>query len=181
MRSTLGIVVLLVGLLPGWARPEEPAAIRVVVWPALPLLVAHRMIDRYGPPDEVYYDRLIWSSHWPWKKIIVRSAALAAPLEQVVDYHVPADKLRPLTLFTRSLVVNAEQGELSVHSDREDINRLTLNLADDIISGRKTPQEARKFFLKIMELSAAGKTSPYTQRLLFKTLPTPPASRMERF
>ena len=194
MKPSKGLFLALLGLSLAWPKRSGAAealasssaaahpSVRVIIWPALPLLLAHRMIDKYGPPDEVYADRLIWRPHWPWKRIVVSSASPSAPLEQVVDYRVPPGKLPALAGFSRGLVVYAEQGELAARGDREEVNRLSLNLADDIVAGRVSPQEARRFFQRVMQLSTAGKSSPYLQRLLFKKLPAQsPPSRMERF
>lgn len=172
------------------ARPKAAPAhdrvvrvgVQVVVWPAESLLVAHLMIHRYGRPEEVHADRLVWRSRWPWKRIVVSAGSRAKPLEQVVAYRVPADKLQDLGRFSRRLLVDQARGELSSLSDREDYNRLALNLADEVVRGRRTPEQARRFFVRTVRLSLAGKDGPYTKRLFIAPpLMYPPPSRLERF
>jgi hypothetical protein len=172
----------------GWpialAGPDEAVHLKVwvAVWSVQSIAVARLMIGRYGQPEEVHSDRMVWLDRWPWKRIVVSAEASQTPLEQVVDYRVPEGKLRDLQRFSPNLRVDAEQRELSSSSDREDYNRLALNLADDVVGGRLTPAQAKRFFEQTVRLSSAGKSSPYTKRLFFVTLPeeADPA-RLERF
>jgi hypothetical protein len=53
-------------------------------------------------------------------------------------------------------------------SHSEALNRLSLNLADDVAAGRRSPQDADRFFLRTVRLRAAGKSSPYLDQLLFE-------------
>jgi len=148
-------------------RPVVEAA----AWPAVSLLAAHLMIEKYGPPQDVFQDRIEWVSCWPWKRIVVSAAVPSAPLEQVIDYYVPDERLGDLARYPHGLVVYPNQGEIAARSESESLNRLNLNLAHDIVTGRRTPEEASRFFNKTLELSAAGKTSPYMERLLFEVAP----------
>jgi hypothetical protein len=168
----------------GQRRADEPVRfnVRVVQWPAASLLAAQSIIERYGQPEEVHADRMVWLAHWPWKRIVVSAGSPQAPLEQIVAYSVPKDKLQDLERFSRNLLVDKTRGELSFLSDREDYNRLALNLADDVVRGRRTSEQARRFFEEAIRLSLAGKSSPYMKTLLFEPLPVEPRpSRLERF
>ncbi|HAM36563.1 MAG TPA: hypothetical protein DEB40_14725 [Elusimicrobia bacterium] len=186
MKTRIEIAILLSALFllavykaDQWTRgsgisPEAPAAQalrQVARWPAFAQLVAQMMIEKYGPPQDVFQDRIEWVSCWPWKRIVVSAAVPSAPLEQVIDYYVPDERLGDLARYPHGLVVYPNQGEIAARSESESLNRLNLNLAHDIVTGRRTPEEASRFFNKTLELSAAGKTSPYMERLLFEVAP----------
>jgi hypothetical protein len=125
------------------------------------------MVEKYGPPEWIQPGRLEWGTRWPWKRISVDVARPSRPLEQVVDYDVPTSKVGDLRRFPHGLIVYYEEGELAARSDREELNCLTLNLADDIVSGRMTPAQADGFFRSAVRLAAAGKSSAYMDRLIF--------------
>ena len=47
------------------------------------------------------------------------------------------------------------------------MNFLALNLADEIATGKRSVEEARDFYARVETLSRAGKSSAYTENLLF--------------
>jgi hypothetical protein len=116
--------------------------------------------------------RLQWNGVWPWKNIVVQNLP-QPPLQQIVTYRIPADKIGALRKFIHGPLVYPDENELVARDDSEDINRLSLNLADDIAAGRRSPEDAEQFFLRTVRLRAAGKSSPYTERLLFEEPPVP--------
>jgi hypothetical protein len=59
------------------------------------------------------------------------------------------------------------RNELSFRSDSEKKNFLALNLADEIISNWKDADSARQAFAEAVNLSRAGKSSPYMEGLRF--------------
>ncbi|MDD5655993.1 MAG: hypothetical protein PHF00_01905 [Elusimicrobia bacterium] len=136
--------------------------------PASRRLVA-LMIEKYGPPSRISAERVVWGRRGPWKRIAV-SRASARPLEQVVEYAVPESRSAQLRRFGRGLtVIDPAKGELGAASDRESRNVLALNLAYDIATGRRTPEQAGRFYDSTLRLAAAGKSSPYLERLMFPT------------
>ena len=177
MKKTIAIGVLTAGLLAGgiygslqWAavaRQEgvDRALTETAHWAPAARLSARRMVERYGPPDQVSPFRLRWDEPWPWKRIVVQDEP-RAPLEQVLAYPVPPDKAEALRRFPHGLRVYADEGALGARSDSEDLNRLSLNLAADIVSGRTTPEAANSFYVRTTRLRAAGKSSLTLQRLL---------------
>ena len=88
-------------------------------------------------------------------------------LQQTVGYIVPADKINDLARFNNLIEVSQTAGELSVCSDSEKRNFLTMNLADKIVTGKLSVEEARVAFAKISRLAMAGKSSPDMQGLRF--------------
>ncbi len=64
--------------------------------------------------------------------------------------------------------MNRTDGEISAKCDFEGANFLALNLAHDIITGKKTVQAARDFYTKaIKEFVLDKKTSPYMKSFQF--------------
>jgi len=136
-------------------------------WDQPSRLEARLTVEKYGPPQVVWSDRFEWRSRGPWKRIVVSALGLD-PLEEVIDYKVPADRLQELARFTHGLRLYPGQGEVAACGDQESLNYLALNLADDIAAGRRTAAQANSFFLSAVELAVAGKSSPYLEGLLFK-------------
>jgi hypothetical protein len=144
-------------------------------WPQLPQMLAMAMLEEYGEPSLMEEDALVWLNNGPWLRTIVyRTAqyhASAAPdkdyLQQIIGYGIPAGKVSDLKLFDKRIEVYPTEGELSSCSDSERSNYLALNLAHEIIRGKKSARDARKFYDRTSRLAAAGKSSPYTEGLLW--------------
>lgn len=153
----------------------------VAAWPARPRLGAVEMIDKYGLPQEASSQRLIWHNPGPFKRIAVMN--LETPhdfplphvdyIEHTIAYDVPLDKVRDLIDFDASSTINRTVGELSARCDLEGHNVLTLNLDHDIVTGRKTVQEARKAFGDLVGEDVRGKHPAYVEGLQFTPGRTP--------
>jgi hypothetical protein len=48
------------------------------------------------------------------------------------------------------------------------MNYLALNLANDIVTGKRSVEDARAFYAKTAKAFKSGEKHPYTQRLQFK-------------
>ncbi|MFI5361927.1 MAG: hypothetical protein ACHQ49_08165 [Elusimicrobiota bacterium] len=152
------------------ARPalRTPEAV-VESWPLLPRSAALMLISKYGEPTRFEDDSLIWEGNGPWKKTVVHRAAPRSflgfrgknILEQSISYAVPNDQLAALDSFEKNLRYDEKEGELSSTSESEKRNYLTLNLAAEIIAGKRTVDEARDFSMRMINLSEAGKAAPY--------------------
>jgi hypothetical protein len=144
------------------------------------------MIEKYGRPDRVDTTRVVWEKKGPWTRIVVwddmgaRQLDMSADnnLEEIVAYLVPEEKRRAVEGFSRRLKVSADGAQLSSRSVSEGRNFLGLNLADEIIRGVKTPDEAKVFEAATLQLADAGKSSPYMTGLLFQAPPLPSTTRM---
>jgi hypothetical protein len=128
----------------------------------------------YGPPSQVRYSRLVWDDKGPWKRIAVwdvnpyydsSSGSGADNLEQTIAFPVTPAASGLLTRFSGRIHVSKDGTELSSRATTEEENFLTLNLACEVASGSREPEQARVFFQRTMELSASGKSSPYLQGL----------------
>ncbi len=62
-------------------------------------------------------------------------------LTQYVDYPVPAAKASDLLAFDGSVILDRTAGQVGARCDHEAYNTLTLNLAGEIIEGRRTVAE----------------------------------------
>ncbi|MDQ3039385.1 MAG: hypothetical protein M3R16_06265 [Pseudomonadota bacterium] len=145
-------------------------------WPKTPREVAMKMIGKYGQPNEVTPTMLMWHGNGPWKHTMVFKQEVQhnfpGPhtdlLQQVIDYKVPLDKYDDLAMYDGSVVVERTNGVMSARCDLEEANFLALNLANDVATGKRTVDGARKFYADtIMAFKKGGKPA-YTQSLLFK-------------
>jgi len=149
----------------------------IAKWSERPRLGATQMIAKYGMPQDVTAEKLVWHNPGPFKRIAVMN--LTTPhdfpmphvdyLEHTITYDVPQDKVGDLVEFDGSSTINRTVGELSARCDLEGHNVLTLNLDHDIVTGKKTVQEARTAFGVIVGEDVTGKHPPYVEALQFKT------------
>jgi len=160
---------------------DAPQAETVIAsWPQGPLKVAMMMIDKYGQPDESTSSMLIWRNNGPWKKSVVHRDEIphsfptphSDVLEQVISYKVPLDKFNDLAKFDGSVIAKRTKGELSSSSDREEMNFLAVNLARDIVEGKRSVEDARKYHAQAARTTLAGKESAYMKNLSFSTIGT---------
>lgn len=122
---------------------------------------------------------LAWMDAGPWKMIHVSKAETKHSfpiehtdmLEQVISYQVPADKFDELAAFDGSVVADRTQGLLSARCDMEANNFLALNLAHDVISEKKSVEEARKAYADIVKEKMNGGNPEYMQKLMFEQQP----------
>lgn len=135
------------------------------------------MVERYGPPDEIRDDRVVWTGKGPWARIevhdemgfVTKDSDGQANLEETVRYRVPEDKRPALAAFDEGLTVSRDGERLSARSVSEEDNVLALNLADKIVRGELDPRQARVAYRRALRLRDAGKSVPETQALLFET------------
>lgn len=145
-------------------------------WAETPRLAARLMMTRYGPPDVVGMSRLIWHGNGSWKRTIVRDLPRLyggaadedlGVIEQTVSYSLTPDHAAALRPFGGRLAFDAAAMEMSSRSDREEVNCLRLNLANDVLRGVLNGQDAKAAYARILELEASGKSVSYMQGLTF--------------
>ena len=141
-------------------------------WPVRSRALAESLLQEYGIPEESTPTRLTWKGRRPWSRISVDRDALdsAHPsgVLQTVAYEVPLKRWRALGWFDRGVDYDPIKRELIARTDGEPTNYLALNLADEIVRGKRTAEEARAFYDETASLAASGKSSPYMKRLLFR-------------
>ena len=133
-----------------------------------------KMMDEYGSPNRIEGKRVVWEKKGPWKRIAVwdgmdnyGSFVGTDNIEQTIAYSVPQNKRDAVSDFHEQVAISADGSELSARSSSEERNFLALNLADEIIRGVRTPDEARSFYVLTLRLADAGKTSVYMKGLRF--------------
>jgi hypothetical protein len=140
-------------------------------------LLAAKLTQEYGPADSVVSDRLIWTDKGPWKRITLWRVGPASEmgsqvLEQTVSYPVLPERARLLGEFSPDVKVSDDGAALSARGPSEELNSLTLNLAQQVVAGRLSPEQARALYKKTVRLQASGKNSPMLQGIQFS--PRPP-------
>ncbi len=145
-------------------------------WPNRPKLGAEQMLAKYGIPQEATSEQLIWHNQGPYRRITVTKSEdhhdFPKPhmdyMEHTISYAVPAEKADALSAYDGSLTFDRTRGEMSARCDLEGHNILTLNLAHDIVTGKKSADEARKAFGENVVADTQGKYPPYTTALQFE-------------
>jgi hypothetical protein len=145
-------------------------------WPEESAEVAREAIGMYGTPNEVAEGRLVWHNVGPWKRVIAYREVVhhnfpmphIDVLEGFIDYRVPPERMDDLARFTGSLYVDRTRGEMSAKCDKEGANFLSINLAHDIVTGRRTVEEARRFYGEAMQATMAGNPPPEVQGFQFQ-------------
>ncbi len=148
-------------------------------WKEQPRAVAQSMMKKYGAPQEVTGQRLVWHNNGPWKRTVLINEEIDHDfpmphkdmLRQVVNYSVPPDKFDELAAYDGSVIVDRTRGEISARCDKEPANLIALNLAHGIVTGKHSVEEARKMYAEQIVAFATGQPAPLATRLTF----TPPA------
>ncbi|HKQ38972.1 MAG TPA: hypothetical protein VJ063_12915, partial [Verrucomicrobiae bacterium] len=141
-------------------------------WKSGPQQLARTLISKYGPPQEVTPQRLVWHNNTPWKRTTVLNQEVAHNfpkphndmLEQTVSLRVSGEQVRDITTFNGSLLVDRTRGEISARCDSEEANLAAINLVYEILSHIKTPEEARSDYAETL---LQGKNQDYKTKLLF--------------
>jgi len=145
-------------------------------WPMKPKEAVQMLVSKYGLPNEITTSQVMWHNNGVWKHTIVYRDEVPHSfpkphtdfLEQVIAYRVPADKFDDLAAYDGSVIVERTKGEISARCDKEELNMLALNLANDVITGKRTVNQARSFYADTAKAFLdKGELRPYTQALQF--------------
>jgi hypothetical protein len=168
---------------PAQVSPEAAAWVQknLVGWPKMSLAVASNLITRYGLPQESTAHELTWYGNGPWKRTVLHREEVQHNfpyphqdvLEQTVNYRVPNGKIADLVRYDGSLVIDRTRGELTVHCNSEESNILTLNIADDIVKGDRTVEQALAYHAQVIRGVQIGEPETYPYKLRFKTPQSP--------
>jgi len=144
-------------------------------WPAVSREAAHMMMQKYGEPAVVTPQALVWGKAGPWKRSIIFREPVQHNFpvphqdvwEQWIDYMVPAAMFDDIAAYDGSVIAYRTNGELSARCDKEGANFLAINLAHDIVTGKRTPEDARMMYAAQIKAMMAKQPAPYTEKLLF--------------
>lgn len=155
--------------------PADVAA-NIEGWPQASVDAAMEMVAKYGAPDEMTETLLIWRDNGPFVRTYVYGYEIdhnwPAPhkdvLEQFIHYDVPEDVFDELAMFDGSIIAERTKGEISARCHAEFANLIALNLANDVITGAKSVEEARDAYVEAVRAHMAGNTPEIAQRLTFE-------------
>ena len=144
-------------------------------WPAMSKKSSEQTIQAYGPPNEATPSQLIWYYNSPWKRTVVFRDEIphdfpqphSDVIEQVINYQVPPEKFSEIAMFDGSVVVERTKGEVSARCDMEAANILALNMMHEIVTGRKTAEEARELYTEQTAAYVMNKPAPYAEQFQF--------------
>jgi hypothetical protein len=144
-------------------------------WSEASKMAVQMMKKTYGEPAEKTASMMIWNNNGPWKRTIVYAEEFQHDfpmphtdvMQQFVDYTVPAEKFTELAMYDGSVVCNRTNGEISARCDKEGANFLALNLAHDIVTGKKDVKAARDFYATAIKEMINGGKPAYMQKLQF--------------
>ena len=144
-------------------------------WPETSKTAVRATILKYGAPAEFTASMLIWRDRVPFKRIVIYKEEISHSfpfshkdiLEHVVNYRVNLDKVDELARFDGSISFNRTRGELSVRSDKEEMNILLLNLANEVVMGKMEVERARMELGRLALNLMNGNNSNMGQSLVF--------------
>jgi hypothetical protein len=155
---------------------QQVAAI-LNTWPKEPQESAKRLIEYYGEPQEYSTSQLIWyNTKDRWKRTVLSKEEIPhkfpSPhtdfLEQFIDYRVPLEKYTDLARFDGSVIIERTRGEMSARCGGTSMNFVAINLAHDIITGKRSVEDARKEYTKLYQAYKQGDKPAYTQQFQFE-------------
>jgi len=148
----------------------------IQTWPKNPRESAMRLIDYYGPPDEVTPSMLVWRrTKDGWKRTVLSREEVPHDfpshhtdyLEQIIDYRVPVEKFSALAEFDGSVIVERTKCEISARCGGTSMNFVAINLANDIVTGKRSVNDAREEYTRLYQAYKRGEKPPYTQAFQF--------------
>lgn len=162
----------------GMHQPTKQSVIQIISnWEKTPRFAAHMAMQKYGPPAEATPTHLVWFDNGPWKRTVISNAPtnhdFPLPhqdvMEQTIAYQVPPDKFDELAAYDGSVYVDRTRGEMSARCDLEPANFIALNLAHDIITGKRSVEEAREQYADLVIKKMTTKEAvPYAEKLAFE-------------
>ncbi len=181
--TTLGGLLLLFGASsPSAAQMGRMNKAQVMkmtgTWPKASQDAIAFMTNKYGAPAAMTDDMVIWGHTGPWKRTIVYKVEHPHEfpghhtdvMQQWIDYKVSPSMHDKLAMYDGSVVVERTSGEISARCDKEGANFLALNLADEIVNGKRSVEDARTMYGEQVMLMKAMKPAPYMAKLLFHTM-----------
>lgn len=144
-------------------------------WPEAPKMTAAQLLEHYGPPHEATPTKMFWYGIGPWSKMELTADHVVHNFPtphvdyftQYVSYPVPPARAADLAAFDGSVIVDRTAGQLGSRCDHEAFNTLTLNLAVEIIEGKRNVEDARELYAQTAAAYVMGRDAPYAERLLF--------------
>jgi hypothetical protein len=155
--------------------PMESARSIIEQWPEAPRKTAETVLDHYGAPNEATPTKLFWYRTGAWSRMELTADEVAHNFPtphtdyftQYVDYPVGTARATELVAFDGSVIIDRTAGQIGARCDHEAFNTLTLNLAVEIIEGRRPVDDARRLYAETAAAYTLGRSAPYAEGLLF--------------
>ncbi len=155
-------------------------------WPKLSIGLASDLITQYGLPKESTAHELTWYDNGPWKRTVLhgRRSSTTFPTRTKTfssrpsTTASPVGKIADLVKYDGSLVVDRTRGELTVHCNNEESNTLTLNIADDIVKGDRSVEQALAYHAQVIRGVQIGEPETYPYSYASKRHSPPPTARI---
>lgn len=146
-------------------------------WPTSSQMAVKEQMALYGNPAEVTPTTIVWHNNGPWSKTVISKMETKHDfpkmhmdcMEQCISYKVPLDKFNDLARFDGSVTVDRTQGTIAARCDKEENNFLALNLAHDVITGKKSVEEARAAYGEMIKQAMSGTKPEYMKKLMFSS------------
>ena len=162
---------------PGVRHSVDTAEVQRILedWPDPQRNLAHQLLEKYGPPNEATPSKLFWYENKPWKRTILSSEVVVHHwptihtdfLTQYIDYRVPPEKVSDVARFDGSIIVDRTRGEVAARCDSEAANVLGFNMVHEIVTGKRTVEDARTTSEQNTVAYNLGRSAPYAEKLLF--------------
>lgn len=144
-------------------------------WPHAQTNVARQMVAKYGPPNEAMPSKLFWYHNGPWKRTELSRDVVAHNwptmrsdfLTQTIDYRLPPEMFHLIAMFDGSIIPDRTRGEVSARCDSEAANVLGINMVHELVTGKRTVDEAREISSQNTVAYNIGREAPCAERLLF--------------
>lgn len=157
---------------------SAPTREMIADWPEVSREAADLVIEAYGEPHEISRSELRWYGVGPWKRILAQRTSwnheFPAPhldsVESFIDYHVPVEMVSALAEFDGSVMVERTTGELSARCHDEQANLLALNLSHEIVTRRRTVEDARAYYAREFLDARRKRPTPYMAELRFQMI-----------
>jgi hypothetical protein len=145
-------------------------------WPAAPKAVGEALLEHYGAPNEATPTKLLWYRTGPWARMELTADEIIHDfptrhtdfLTQYVDYRIDPDKAAELVRFDGSVLIDRTAGQIGSRCDHEAFNILTINLAIEIMEGRRSVDDARELYSETAAAFVMGRDAPYAEGLRFE-------------
>ncbi|SDP07322.1 hypothetical protein SAMN04487897_13432 [Paenibacillus sp. yr247] len=157
--------------------PIHPFIDQILVsWPQEQRNTVYLLINKYGLPNDASMTKITWYNNGPWKRTIVHLHTVPhnSPtphldyLEQTINYKVPVQSFDDIARFDGSLYPDRTAGEATAKCDQEAANFMVLNLMNDMVTGKRTVEDARRAAAEMEKaFRLHGQYPPYTTGFLF--------------
>ncbi len=149
--------------------------VQLADWPESSRKAARKMVEKYGAPQEATSSLLLWRQTGPWKRTIVYKEEVAHDfpmphvdvIQQYIDFRVPVEKFDELARFDGSVIADRTKGEISARCNSEEGNILAINLAKEILDGKRSVDGARTAMHEAVMKLTAGTPPAIAQTFQF--------------